>query len=59
MARIERIVTLLLVAATAYILWHLWLAFGAHVSPEQWLADVRDWLARLGPSLMPVLPRGG
>lgn len=51
----QRIATLALLMALAYIAWHLWLAFGLHVSPEEWLADVRDWLGSLGPSLMPDL----
>lgn len=46
---------LILVVAIVYLAWHVWLAVGLHVSPQEWVEQARSWLV----GQMPVLPGGG
>lgn len=46
---------LVLILFLAYVAWHIWVAYGLHQTPDQFLEGVRHWLRGIGPSLMPDL----
>lgn len=45
----------LIILAVGYIAWHLWLAYGLHQTPDEFLAGIRQWLQGIGNGLVPDL----